>query len=177
MNINNHIINNNSQNIDLTNVQPGNNRRATRNGSEDETVLNPETAAEKNKNAENAENNMMKTTTDKLPKIVVQKTSPRKNKGKEKKTRDPSPVNNFISIISNRKRGANEFDHLLTVVKQEESKKRRRDTAIEETKRLKTRENVEIRRLELKMTERAAIRKHEYTIKQLRVLGPEITKK
>lgn len=59
----------------------------------------------------------METTDNEVLKIAVIKASPRKNKGKQKETRDLSFTSSFTSSIMGRKRGSSEFDYLLTVIK------------------------------------------------------------
>lgn len=107
-----------------------------------------------------------------LPIIDITKTSPRKNKGKQKKvSHNPSFISNISSTKSSRKRGFGEFEQFLDVMQRADARKRTRDMGIEYIKRMEVKGVMKLRRMELEMVERAEERKHEYVMERLRVLG------
>ncbi|KAF6227523.1 hypothetical protein HO173_012263 [Letharia columbiana] len=185
MNVSTHTINNSGQSIDLTSVLPGSSRRAARSASDNEVTTHSDAAAEEeDEDAEGDDDNddIVETTEDGVPTIAVTEASPRKNKGKEKVSRSSSPSTRSQSISPSRKRGPSEFEHLLDIVEQGESRKRRRDIGIEQTKRLESQEetrrqagkdSLELQRLKLEMAERQAVREHEMTMAKLRIYGVE----
>ena len=110
-----------------------------------------------------------------VPKTSVTEASPRKdkNKGKQKEVSwSPSPPHSSISSKS-RKRGASKVEHLLEVVEQGESRKRRCNAGIEHTKRLEAQGKLEIRCMELEMAEHAALCQHEFAMEKLCLYGTE----